>query len=91
MNAQKGYVPVMASHTISMPPALEQWVDKRLAEGRYADTGDYLRDLIRRDQEAAEEDVRWVRAMIEEGLTSGVVDAEPEDVLREIMARLPDA
>lgn len=81
----------MANLNVSMPPALEQWVDSRLAQGRYADAGDYVRDLVRRDQEAAEYDRQWVRAKIEEGFASGVVDAEPEDVLREIMARLPDA
>ncbi|NWK98469.1 type II toxin-antitoxin system ParD family antitoxin [Sphingobium lactosutens] len=81
----------MANLNIPMPPALEQWVDVRLAQGRYADAADYIRDLIRRDQEAAEEDRQWVRAKIEEGFASGVIDAEPEDVLREIMARLPDA
>lgn len=81
----------MANLNVSMPPALEQWVDSRLAQGRYADAADYVRDLVRRDQEAAEYDRQWVRAKIEEGFASGVVDAEPEDVLREIMARLPDA
>lgn len=80
----------MASLNISMPPALEQWVDTRLAQGRYADAADYVRDLIRRDQEAAEDGRQWVRDKIEEGFASGVIDAEPEDVLREIMARLPD-
>lgn len=81
----------MANLNIPMPPALEQWVDVRLAQGRYADAADYIRDLIRRDQETAEDDRQWVRAQIEEGFASGVIDAEPEDVLREIMARLPDA
>ena len=80
----------MASLNISMPPALEQWVDTRLAQGRYADAADYVRDLIRRDQEAAEDGRQWVRDKIEEGFASGVIDAEPEDVLREILARLPD-
>jgi antitoxin ParD1/3/4 len=73
-----------------MPDALSEWVAARVAEGRYADAAEYVRDLVRRDQEAAEDDTRWVRAMIEEGLASGIIDAEPEDVLKEIMARLPD-
>lgn len=81
----------MADLNISMPPALEQWVDARLAQGRYVDAADYLRDLVRRDQEASEYDRQWVRARLDEGFVSGIVDAEPEDVLKEIMARLPDA
>ena len=69
-----------------MPPALEQWVDVRLAEGRHADAGDYLRDLIRRDQEGAAEDRLWLKAMIDEGLASPVIDAEPEGVIEAIIA-----
>ncbi len=79
----------MANLTISIPPALEQWVDIRLAQGRYADAADYLRDLVRRDQEQAEEDRQWLKAMIEEGEKSGIVEAEPEDVLAQIMAEHP--
>ncbi|MES2443163.1 MAG: type II toxin-antitoxin system ParD family antitoxin [Pseudomonadota bacterium] len=80
----------MTQLSILMPPALQDWVDTRLAEGAYADAAEYLRDLVRRDQEAVEDDRRWVRAMIEEGLASGVIDADPRDILKEIMAELPD-
>lgn len=72
-----------------MPPALQQWVDTRLAQGRYADADDYLRDLVRRDQERAEEDTLWLKTMIEEGLAAGIVDAEPEDLIEEIIAKYP--
>ena len=81
---------MMTQFSIDMPPALERWVESRIAEGRFVDAADYVRDLVRRDQERAEEDVTWVREMIEEGLASGVLDAEPEEVLKEIMARLPN-
>lgn len=79
----------MTELSITMPPALQSWLETRLAEGRYADAGDYLRDLVRRDQEHAQEDVAWVKAAIAEGLASGVVDKEPEDVIEEIIARYP--
>lgn len=80
----------MTTLNISMPPALQSWVETQVAQGRYADAADYLRDLVRRDQEMARDDRLWVKAMIDEGLASGVLDAEPEDVLREIMAQIPD-
>lgn len=54
--------------------------------GLYSDATDYIRDLLRRDRE----DTSWLRARIEEGLASGIVDAEPEDVLDAIMAEDPD-
>jgi antitoxin ParD1/3/4 len=80
----------MTQLTISMPPALQSWVEAQIAAGRYTDAADYLRGLVRRDRESSEADAQWVRGMVHEGLASGVVDAEPEDVLREIMARIPN-
>ena len=80
----------MTYHTLSFPPALQAWVDARIAEGRYADAEDYLRDLVRRDQEAIAEDRNWVRAMIQEGLDSGVLDQDADEVLDEIIAEDPD-
>lgn len=80
----------MTTLNISMPPALQSWVETQVAQGRYADAADYLRDLVRRDQETSRDDRHWVKAMIDEGLASGVLDAKPEDVLREIMAQIPD-
>ncbi|MFY8076053.1 MAG: ribbon-helix-helix domain-containing protein, partial [Sphingorhabdus lacus] len=60
-----------------------------VSEGRYSSASDYMRDLVRRDQEAAMDDATWLRGLVAEGLASGVIDKEPEDVLREIMAEHP--
>lgn len=76
----------MTELTISVPPALQQWIDERIALGLYSDATDYVRDLLRKDQAGT----FWLRARVEEGLASGIVDAEPEDVLDAIMAEDPD-
>lgn len=68
-----------------LPPDLENWIETRVAEGRFFDAGDYLRDLVRKDR-AEVEDTIWVRAMIEEGEASGYLDAEPEAIIEEIIA-----
>ena len=80
----------MTSLTVPMPPALQAGVDARLAEGGYADAADYLRDLVRRDRADAQADRSWLKAMIAEGLASGIVDREPEDVLDDVVAEDPD-
>ncbi|AOG01266.1 MAG: ribbon-helix-helix domain-containing protein [Blastomonas fulva] len=80
----------MAELTISIPPALKTWVDARVAQGLYSDAADYVRALVRRDQEQAAEDSAWLKAQIDEGLKSRVLDSEPEDVLDAIMAEDPD-
>ena len=60
----------MADFILSMPEALRKWAEQRVAEGRYADTDDYIRALIRQDQDEAESDTAWLQAGIDEGLAS---------------------
>ena len=85
------YPPAMTDLSFSLPSSLQSRIEQRIAEGGYADPGEYLRDLIRRDLAEAEEDAAWVRARLAEGEASGYLDADPRDVLKEIMAKLPDA
>jgi antitoxin ParD1/3/4 len=79
----------MTYHTLSFPPALQAWVDARIAEGMYADVADYLYDLVRQDARNGDERAR-LRAMIEEGLASGVIDRDPRDIINDIIAEDPD-
>ncbi|MBU6395692.1 MAG: type II toxin-antitoxin system ParD family antitoxin [Sphingomonadales bacterium] len=75
----------MTDLSFSLPDELAASLQSRLADGRYADAGDYLRDLVRRDlAEAA--DAAWVREKIAEGEASGYIDRDARDVLREIVA-----
>ena len=57
----------MAQMNVSIPDALKGWAEARVAEGRYSSTSDYVRDLVRRDQES-EEARRRLIAAIDEGL-----------------------
>ncbi len=79
----------MAQLNISIPPALKSWVDHRVAEGRYSSASDYMRDLVRRDQESEPDDVEWIKAMLAEGEASGVIDKDAKQVLRDIIAEYP--
>lgn len=74
---------------VALPAALQRYVDARVAAEGYANPADFLRDLIQRDQDDYEEDVRRVQQLIDEGIASGVVDAEPEEILRRIIAEMP--
>lgn len=42
----------MASMNISVPDSMREWVQRRIESGDYASVSDYVRDLIRRDQNA---------------------------------------
>jgi len=71
---------VMAQMNISIPEALKSWAEARVSEGRYSSTSDYVRDLVRRDQEA-EEARRRLQVAIDEGLASGISDRTIEDII----------
>jgi antitoxin ParD1/3/4 len=77
----------MAQLNVSIPPALKSWIDMRVAEGRYSSASDYVRDLVRRDQDSADDETEWLKGLIAEGLASPVVDIEPEDIIEEIIAK----
>ena len=77
----------MAQMNISIPEKLKGWAEARVAEGRYSSTSDYVRDLVRRDQEN-EEKLRRLQAAIHEGLASGVSERDPLEYLAELRAGL---
>jgi antitoxin ParD1/3/4 len=70
----------MAQMNISIPEALKSWAEARVAEGRYSSTSDYVRDLVRRDQEA-EEARRRLQAAVDEGRNSGISGRTIEDII----------
>lgn len=55
--------------SFALPEALREYVDQRVRSGQYGNTSEYLRELIRRDQE--EQAKKRLRELIEEGLSSG--------------------
>lgn len=70
----------MAQLNISLPHKLKAWADARVAEGRYSSASDYVRDLMRRDQEVAEAKTR-LQAAIDAGRASGISDRSLGDII----------
>ncbi len=75
---------------VSLPEALREFVEERVAEGSFANASDYVRALIRDDR--AKRAQSKLEAKLLEGLESGppVVadDAYWEDLKREVNARI---
>jgi antitoxin ParD1/3/4 len=61
----------MSANTMSfaLPESLREYIDSRVRSGPFGNTSEYLRDLIRRDQQ--EQAKKRLRDLIEEGLNSG--------------------
>ena len=75
---------------VALPDDPQRYVDARVAQEGFADPADFLRDLVRRDCDSYDDDVRRVQRLIDEGIVSWVLDAEPEDILPEIIAETQD-
>lgn len=83
------YIRCMSQVNVSLPGDLSAWADARVAEGRFGNPGEYLRDLIRRD--CADEAMRqWLLAVIDEGLASPEVDTTIEDIIVERLSEYPE-
>ncbi len=82
----ESYEARMAQMSISIPDKLKGWAESRVAEGRYSSTSDYVRDLVRRDQEH-DEKLRALQSAIDEGLASPVVDTTIEEIIARGKAR----
>ena len=79
-----------ATMNISLPETLKEYVKERVREGSYSNPSDYIRALIRTDQERAAE--RRLEALLLEGLASGEpspLDAEDFQAIKsEVHARI---
>jgi antitoxin ParD1/3/4 len=64
---------------VSLPDQMKEWVEEQVKTGRYGNSSDYVRDLVRKDQERAEAVEEFDR-LIQEGLDSGISELTVEEV-----------
>ncbi len=60
----------MATMNILLPDPMRDWVESQIKGGHYANNSDYVRDLIRRDQQRRDK-IEALQHAISEGLKSG--------------------
>ncbi len=84
----------MATMNVSLPDAMKAWVEEQAGTGRYANASDYVRDLIRRDQERLEK-IAAMQALIDEGMADvaagRVHDFDAEKIIQQARARLRES
>ena len=76
----------MATMNISLPEPMKDWVEGQAQTGRYSNSSDYVRDLIRRDQERAGK-ISAMQALIDEAEASGASARSVEAIFDEAVAR----
>ncbi len=78
----------MATMNISLPDQMKAWVEAQTEDGKYANSSDLIRDLIRREQ-IKQEKIAALNEKIEEGLASGIIDKSLDQIMAEILAEPP--
>ena len=60
----------MATMNISLPEEMKAWIERQTNNARYSNTSDFMRDLVRREQERRA-GVEKLQKLIDAGLASG--------------------
>jgi antitoxin ParD1/3/4 len=68
--------------SFALPESMRDYVSERVRSGQYGNTSEYLRDLIRKDQQ--EQAARHLRWLIADGLESGDTRPATDEVLDEL-------
>ncbi len=69
--------------TITLTDAQDDWIKAKIANGDYTNDSEYVRDLIRRDQDRA----RALKMAIDDGLASGVSPRSVDEIWAEAETR----
>jgi len=72
----------MATMNVSLPNPMKDWVETQVKSGLYGNVSDYVRDLIRRDQQDREQ-INILQQAISKGIESGISDRSMLDILKE--------
>jgi len=77
----------MATMNVSLPDAMKAWVEERSRSGRFSNASDYVRDLIRRDQDRAAK-IAQIQALVDEAVTSGEGQRTMDEIEAEALSRI---
>ena len=65
----------MATMNISLPQQMKDWVEEQTKDGKYANSSDVVRDLIRREL-VKREKIAAMQEKIDEAYASGFVEVD---------------
>jgi len=70
---------------VSLPDLMKNWVEIQTRSGRYSNASDYVRDLIRRDQERTDK-IAHMQTLVSEALESGPGKKSMDEILKQARA-----
>lgn len=76
----------MATMNVSLPDPMKDWVEAQIESGHYSNSSDYVRDLIRRDQEYQDKREILIKAL-EVGENSGISKRTLDEIWKDVKAK----
>ena len=76
----------MATMNVSLPDPMKAWVEEQAKGGKYGNASDYVRDLIRKDQDRQSK-IAQFQKLVDEGIESGLNSRTMEELLAEARTR----
>ncbi len=76
----------MATMNVSLPDPMKEWVEDQIKTGHFSNASEYVRNLIRRDQEYQDRREMLIKALIA-GENSGESERSIEDIWQGVKAR----
>jgi antitoxin ParD1/3/4 len=76
----------MATMNVSLPAPMKEWVEAQVEGGKYGNSSDYVRDLVRRDQDRSRKIAEFER-LVQEGRASGVSPLSLDEIFAEAKRR----
>ncbi|NOR64188.1 MAG: type II toxin-antitoxin system ParD family antitoxin [Rhodobacteraceae bacterium] len=77
----------MATMNVSLPDGMKSWVEAQSETGRYSNSSDYVRDLIRRDQDRNDK-IAAMQRLVDEGLASGTGSRSKDELFEAARKRI---
>jgi antitoxin ParD1/3/4 len=72
--------------TITVTEQQDQWIKTQIECGKFTNDSEYIRDLIRRDQDSVK--FQTLKDAIREGLNSGISDRTVPQIMEGVETRL---
>lgn len=76
---QKRYL-TMIRHTISIPDPMSQYISHQVKSGQYGNISEYIRDLVRKDQEQKKLAMAELREMLDKAEAGGISNLSMDDI-----------
>ncbi|WP_126422644.1 type II toxin-antitoxin system ParD family antitoxin [Asticcacaulis sp.] len=78
---------MMSSMSVSLSETMRGFIKSRVSSGDYHNESEYIRDLVRRDQERLSQELRLTK-LLEEAEQSGLSDKSLPDIMQAVKQKL---